>query len=97
MKAISRKIPVSETKTAFRISMAGPSSIGGLEMNSIVQPEAVLRVTLRAILRSKVAVYVLVLGESKTQSTPEGVRGKMSNLVHLRKGLAANCEEDVPC
>src|SRR5437868_10728621 len=96
MNPINRKIPRTDARMAFTSNVAmGPSCANNLKVKSIAQPKAVLRPTLRTVLRSDVSADVLISGEAVAQSTGESARSKASNLIHLREILTAGCKSKI--
>src|SRR5580658_112786 len=95
MNPTSRKIPSSETRIACNTRPAAPSFSIPLEMDSITQSEAGIRLALVAVLAGYVPIDVLASGKLIPQPTSKRVGGEAPDLINLGEVFATNREEQV--
>src|ERR1700728_516030 len=95
MNPTRRKIPSSETRIACKTRPAGPSFSIPLQMDSITQSEADIRLTLVAVLAGDISVDVLTGGKLITQPPPNRVGGEALDLINLGEVFTAHREEKV--
>src|SRR5579863_630009 len=95
MKPMSRKIPSSDPRIAFKTSPAGPSFSIALEANPIAQSETGFRLTLGSVLTRHITNDVLFLRKLVAQASAIGMSGEVADLVDLREILTACCIEEV--